>query len=209
MTGNGSSNTNEKEPAHLGGEPGSSLSRLAAQSCMKNCISLVPQLSVGRAQTLKRFSTRSIFLQHQGTGRPSQSSVEMNAFSTLDFASVWPVGAPLSCSRGNGGFEKAMKASEDAALLGGNPTGRFANSPPWCTVVNAMNPSRKKKASKRNNKVQNPSWVRASISFPLDVYDALAKIAKQKKVSLAWVVREASEKYVAEQAAASSKQPAE
>jgi hypothetical protein len=105
----------------------------------------------------------------------------------------------------NGGFEKAIKGSEDAVLLGGNPTGRFANSPPWCTVVNAMKPGRKKKADKRNNKVQNRSWVRASISFPLDIYETLGNIAKQKKVSLAWVVREASEKYVAEQTAASSK----
>jgi len=39
--------------------------------------------------------------------------------------------------------------------------------------------------------------VRASISFPPDLYDALEQIAQQKKVSLAWVVRDAAEKYVA------------
>jgi metal-responsive CopG/Arc/MetJ family transcriptional regulator len=43
--------------------------------------------------------------------------------------------------------------------------------------------------------------VRASISFPPDLYGTLEKIAKQKKVSLAWVVRDAAEKYVADQAA--------
>lgn len=39
--------------------------------------------------------------------------------------------------------------------------------------------------------------VRASISFPPDLYETLQEIAKQKKVSLAWVVRDAAEKYVA------------
>ena len=48
-------------------------------------------------------------------------------------------------------------------------------------------------------KAESPTWVRASISFPPSLYVALAELAKQKKVSLAWVVREASEKYIAEQ----------
>jgi metal-responsive CopG/Arc/MetJ family transcriptional regulator len=38
--------------------------------------------------------------------------------------------------------------------------------------------------------------VRASISFPPDLYESLEDIAKEKKVSLAWVVRDAAEKYV-------------
>ena len=41
--------------------------------------------------------------------------------------------------------------------------------------------------------------VRASISFPPDLYRTLDKIAKQKKVSLAWVVREASERYAVDE----------
>jgi metal-responsive CopG/Arc/MetJ family transcriptional regulator len=41
--------------------------------------------------------------------------------------------------------------------------------------------------------------VRASISFPSDLYETLEKIARDKKVSVAWVVRDASEKYVNEQ----------
>jgi len=40
--------------------------------------------------------------------------------------------------------------------------------------------------------------IRASISFPADVYETLETIAKQKKVSLAWVVREAAENYIAD-----------
>jgi hypothetical protein len=41
--------------------------------------------------------------------------------------------------------------------------------------------------------------VRASISFPAEIYRTIEEIAKRKKVSLAWVVREAAEKYVADQ----------
>ncbi|MDR3793521.1 MAG: ribbon-helix-helix protein, CopG family [Terracidiphilus sp.] len=43
---------------------------------------------------------------------------------------------------------------------------------------------------------QNTAQVRATISFPPDVYQTLEAIAKQKKVSLAWVVRDAAEHYI-------------
>jgi hypothetical protein len=36
--------------------------------------------------------------------------------------------------------------------------------------------------------------VRATISFPAQLYQTLEGIAKQKKVSLAWVVREATDR---------------
>ena len=36
-------------------------------------------------------------------------------------------------------------------------------------------------------------------SFPLALYATLEKIAKEKKVSLAWIVHDATERYVAEQ----------
>ena len=58
-----------------------------------------------------------------------------------------------------------------------------------------------KKGQRKNTKAQSPSCVRASISFPSDLYETLAEIAKQKKVSLAWVVRDAAEKYVADRTA--------
>ena len=54
----------------------------------------------------------------------------------------------------------------------------------------------RKKVQRTGAKVEAPPWVRASISFPSDLYDTLDEIAKQKKVSLAWVVRDAAEKYV-------------
>ena len=40
--------------------------------------------------------------------------------------------------------------------------------------------------------------VRASVSFPRDIHETLEKIAREKKVSLAWVVREAAERYIAD-----------
>ena len=52
----------------------------------------------------------------------------------------------------------------------------------------------KKGAAKKKD--SSKAAVRASISFPPDVYETLEGIAKGKKVSLAWVVREAAEKYI-------------
>lgn len=47
-------------------------------------------------------------------------------------------------------------------------------------------------------KAQSAAQVRATISFPPEVYETLEGIAKEKKVSLAWVVRDAAEKYIAD-----------
>lgn len=44
----------------------------------------------------------------------------------------------------------------------------------------------------------NVSAVRATISFPSELYETLEGIAKEKKVSLAWVVRDAAAKYIAD-----------
>jgi metal-responsive CopG/Arc/MetJ family transcriptional regulator len=54
--------------------------------------------------------------------------------------------------------------------------------------------------AKRKGKSQpaEGASVRATISFPSEIYQTLEDIAKQKKVSLAWVVREASEQYIAD-----------
>ena len=39
---------------------------------------------------------------------------------------------------------------------------------------------------------------RASVTLPPDVYKTLEQIAREKKVSLAWVIRDAAERYIAE-----------
>ena len=51
-------------------------------------------------------------------------------------------------------------------------------------------------ASKRRKK---SSSTRASVSLPPAIYKTLQDIAKQKKVSTAWVMRDAAEKYVESQ----------
>ena len=56
----------------------------------------------------------------------------------------------------------------------------------------------KAKKGEGKKKGESVSAVRASISFPAEVYETLEVIAKEKKVSLAWVVREAAEKYIAD-----------
>lgn len=48
-------------------------------------------------------------------------------------------------------------------------------------------------------KVGDADTTRASVSFPRALYLELERIAKHKKVSVAWVVRDAAEKYVADQ----------
>lgn len=40
---------------------------------------------------------------------------------------------------------------------------------------------------------------RTSVTLPVQVYSSLEIIAKQKKVSVAWVIRDAAERYVADQ----------
>lgn len=41
--------------------------------------------------------------------------------------------------------------------------------------------------------------VRQSVSFPMELHETLEKLAQDKKVSVAWVVRDAVERYVADQ----------
>lgn len=55
-------------------------------------------------------------------------------------------------------------------------------------------PSRKR----NKTKMKNAAMPRASVSFPSEIYRTLEQIAKQQKVSVAWVVREAAEKYIAD-----------
>jgi predicted DNA-binding protein len=58
----------------------------------------------------------------------------------------------------------------------------------------------------RSLKAQRKAAIRASITFPPDLYKTLEELALQKKVSLAWVVREAADKYVEGQVLKAAKQ---
>jgi predicted DNA-binding protein len=55
---------------------------------------------------------------------------------------------------------------------------------------------RAKRNSVKTRLQQSP---RTSVTFPPEIYQVLEDLAKKKKVSLAWVVREAAEKYIADQ----------
>lgn len=46
---------------------------------------------------------------------------------------------------------------------------------------------------------QAPKAPRQSVTFDPTIYAELEKLAKEKKVSIAWLVRDATEKYIAEQ----------
>ncbi len=44
-----------------------------------------------------------------------------------------------------------------------------------------------------------PKSIRTSVSLPSALHNTLALLAKDKKVSVAWIIRDAAEKYVADQ----------
>jgi len=44
-----------------------------------------------------------------------------------------------------------------------------------------------------------PKSPRTSVTFPPDLYQTLEQLAERKKVSVAWIVRDAAERYVEEQ----------
>jgi metal-responsive CopG/Arc/MetJ family transcriptional regulator len=50
-----------------------------------------------------------------------------------------------------------------------------------------------------SEKAKESTMPRASVSFPPEMYKTIEDLAKRKKVSIAWVVRDAVEKYVADQ----------
>ena len=52
------------------------------------------------------------------------------------------------------------------------------------------------KRNQRGTKAKAAGMPRASVSFPPDLYKTLEELARKKKVSIAWVVREAAEQYV-------------
>jgi predicted DNA-binding protein len=49
------------------------------------------------------------------------------------------------------------------------------------------------------NKKRDTPMPRTSVSFPPEVYKTLEDLAARKKVSIGWVVREAVDKYLADQ----------
>jgi predicted DNA-binding protein len=56
----------------------------------------------------------------------------------------------------------------------------------------------RRKGNRQGMIPEGATSIRASISFPPDMYEMLEQLARKKKVSLAWVVRDAVERYVAD-----------
>lgn len=50
--------------------------------------------------------------------------------------------------------------------------------------------------AEKQQRTPTKEGTRASVTFPADLYVELERIAEEKKVSVAWVVRDAVEKYV-------------
>jgi hypothetical protein len=65
------------------------------------------------------------------------------------------------------------------------------------TGVNSNKSMALDKRTSPGNEGGEDATTRASISFPTELYRTLEEIAHEKKVSLAWVVRDAAEQYVA------------
>lgn len=75
----------------------------------------------------------------------------------------------------------------------------FTATPTWCTVVHID----LKKGSTMPTSITTESSAaestRTSVTFPTELYETLEAIAKEKKVTVAWVIRDAAEKYVGQQ----------
>ena len=49
---------------------------------------------------------------------------------------------------------------------------------------------------RRTHRIREKGTRRTSVSLPAELHSELTQIAKQKKVSMAWVIRDAAERYV-------------
>lgn len=65
-------------------------------------------------------------------------------------------------------------------------------------IGEGMKTKKGKARVKRTKPGNSASTVRATITFPTEIHATLEELATQKKVSLAWVVRDAAEQYLAE-----------
>lgn len=70
----------------------------------------------------------------------------------------------------------------------------------WCTRPRGKMGRKMTTKAKQPGKVLDASkCVRMSVSLPRDLHDILARLADRKRVSVAWVIRDAAEKYVGDQ----------
>jgi hypothetical protein len=67
----------------------------------------------------------------------------------------------------------------------------------WCNVVQRWAEERHIDSMQRNT--PRRTTVRVSVSFPREQYDLLERLARDKKVSVAWITRDAVDRYLTEQ----------
>lgn len=60
-------------------------------------------------------------------------------------------------------------------------------------------------AKRQRRKVRRGIQPRVSVTFPPELYSILVDLAKRRKVSVAWIVRDAADQYVAAQSPSFSK----
>jgi hypothetical protein len=92
--------------------------------------------------------------------------------------------------------EQEVRAEIDRLLSAGWTAGRCCphrGGVEWCKA-NAIMVRRSERDGKRSG-----AQPRASVSFPPELYKTIDDLAKRKKVSIAWIVRDAVEKYVADE----------
>jgi hypothetical protein len=66
----------------------------------------------------------------------------------------------------------------------------------WCTYLLMEYFVSAKKSGKSTTRSRS---IRVSVTFPRDQYELLDRIAREKKVSVAWVARDAVDRYLSEQ----------
>lgn len=69
-------------------------------------------------------------------------------------------------------------------------------APTWCKLMHLLATERVMPKPKQQSRVKRKRTLRLSVSLPTELYEVLDQIASQNRVSLAWVLRDAAEKYV-------------
>ncbi len=72
-------------------------------------------------------------------------------------------------------------------------------SPPWCNLMRMQRAvSRERRSMKKPRPARRVGVRRASVTFDAQDYTEMETLSKEKKVSVAWLVREAVSQYLRE-----------
>ncbi|AFT69533.1 hypothetical protein B5T_01250 [Alloalcanivorax dieselolei B5] len=76
-----------------------------------------------------------------------------------------------------------------------HPCSEFA--PPWCNMVNFNGAAMSREASSNKKRIQTTTHM--SVGFKTSLHLKLEQIARDKKASQSWILRDVAKKYVANQ----------